>query len=133
VRPFSVVPDEPFHEFLVEEVRVFEVVGMIINELFLDGAIESFAASIHFRGLWIRMVAGEMQSAKGVGKMFLKFRSIVGEDEGERDREYYTTVIKEFLCGGRCVGGCCPREGEAGADIFKGDDIPLKRPQFLSS
>ena len=99
VGAFCIVPKEPLHEFLIKEVWIFQIVGVVINELFLNGAIESFTVRVHLRRFRIRVIVGEMETRNFIGKMLFEFRTVVSKDEGKRDREYFSAVSEKFLGG----------------------------------
>ena len=70
--PFGVVPDKPVHEFGIEGIAIKQKSFVIVEELFLDGAIESLYMSIHLGSLGIGMVVRDLEFKKLGGKVFLK-------------------------------------------------------------
>ena len=72
---------------------------MIVNEFFLESAIESFAVSIHLGGTRVGMIMGQVQTPQVFVKVLHELRAIVSEYEGEGIREYHAAVFKELLCG----------------------------------
>ncbi len=96
---------------------------MIINEFFLDGAIESFAVSVHLGGTGVGVIMDQMQTAQLFGEMLHEFRPVVRQDIRKGMRKHPTAVIKELLCRKRRVACRCPRKGKARMDVFKGDEV----------
>ena len=99
VRSFRIVPYEPGNHLPVERRRVDKRSGMIVNELLLNGAVESFAVGIHLGGARIGMIMGQVQSPQLFVKMLHELRAVVSQYEGELIREYHPAVFKELLCG----------------------------------
>ena len=92
-RALGVVPRKVRHQLAVEESGRHKVARVEINELILDRAIEPFHMGVHLRGLGIGVVAGEMKPAHFLVKVFLEFRTIVGQDELKWEREYLAKYI----------------------------------------
>ena len=66
---FGVVEDEPLGEFLVEAGEVGEEqVFVVVDEGFLDGAIEAFGMGIHFWGLGVGIPTGDLLFREGLGR-----------------------------------------------------------------
>ena len=97
---------------------------MVINELLLHGAIESFHVGVHLRGLGVGMVVDEMEPSQFFREMFFELRAVVGENKGHGMREYFLTEAEELRGCQRGVRGGRPCKGEAGMDVLKGDDVP---------
>ena len=53
---------------------------MVVNIFLLDGAVESFTVGVHLRASLIGMVVSNLFFKNFFGKMFGKFRSIIGLD-----------------------------------------------------
>ena len=68
-----VVPDEPVDQLVVETRGIKQFEDVIVDELLLDGAVESFYVSIHFWSSGIGMVVGHMKFSKFFIKVFHKF------------------------------------------------------------
>lgn len=75
----GIVENQIVHEFPVEVGRILEQPSMVVNELFLDGAIESFEVSIHLRRLGIGVKMSQMEPLQFRGKMFLELRTVIGK------------------------------------------------------
>jgi len=71
---FGVVEDEPVGELFVEAGQVGEEqVFVIVDERFLDGAVESFGMRIHFWRLGIGVPALDLLCGKGLREACLEF------------------------------------------------------------
>ena len=78
--PFGVVEDQPLGEFWVEAGEVGEEqVFVVVDEGFLDGAIEAFGMGIHFWGLGVGIPTGDLLFREGLGEARLKLGAVVGE------------------------------------------------------
>lgn len=97
--PLCVVPDEVIYQFAVELIDGRHNMRMVIDEFFLDRAIEPLAMGIHLGSLRIGMVMDHVQAPQFLVKMFHELAAIVGQDKGDRERKYLEAKIKEFLGG----------------------------------
>ena len=61
MRSFCIEPEKVFHQFHIELLRFKELMGVKVDEFFLDTPIESFAMSIHFRSLRVCVVMLKMK------------------------------------------------------------------------
>ena len=52
---------------------------MVVDEGFLDGAIEAFGIGIHFRGFGVSIPMGDLLFRKGLGEADLELGAVVGE------------------------------------------------------
>lgn len=103
----------------------------MVRILFLHGAIESFAVRVLPGGLRSRFVVREMERADRLPKVLLELRTVVGEHEGEREREYRADDLEELGGCERCVRGRPEREAEAGIEVDECDDVPPRAVDVL--
>src|SRR3989344_5982076 len=77
-----VVPDKVIHEFGVENVAIEQEPLVVIEEFFLNGAVESFHVSIHFWSLGVGVIVDDLKLQKLLGKVFFELAAVVGEHKG---------------------------------------------------
>lgn len=53
MRSFGVEPDEIFRQLVIKGNGIFEQIGMMVNEFFLDSPVETFALRVQLRGFGI--------------------------------------------------------------------------------
>ena len=118
----EVVPGEPAKQFEVEVGWVIEEeqVVVIVDELFLDGAIEAFAVGVHLRGFGEGVPMGEQPIGKGGGEMTLELAAVVGEHRLDGEGEYGLDQAEELGGGGTGVTAGGPGPGEVGVQIGAG-------------
>lgn len=80
MHPFGVVPDEPVNEFAVEDIRFEKWPDVVVDKLVLNSAVETLQMGIHFRGLRIGVIMGQMQSLQFFREVFGKFRTVIGQN-----------------------------------------------------
>ena len=73
----GVVEDKIIHKFAVEFIRIQKKKRMVVNELFLNSAIESFYMGVHLRAFRIGVVMGKMKLSQLFSKVFFEFRTII--------------------------------------------------------
>ena len=83
----GVVPDEVVHESDVEAIAIKQESFVIVQKLFLQGAVESLHVGIHLGSSGIGVVVSDLEFKKLGYEVFFKFRAIVGENERDRIRE----------------------------------------------
>lgn len=72
MRSLAVVPHEPVHELLVELAWIEKQPGMVINELFLDCAVEPLIVGIHLRHFWVCTPMRETETLEFLGEMLFE-------------------------------------------------------------
>ena len=121
--PFCVVEQEPFHEGDVEAFEIEKESLMIVNEFFLNGAVEAFDVGVHLRGLGVGVVVDDLQFKEPLSKVFLELGAVVREYECHRIWKHLTPLLKEVFRGLGSVRSGAPGKGESGMDVFAGDDV----------
>jgi len=53
---------KPVDEFAVEDLGNEQFFDVVVDEIILDGAVESLAVGVHLWRPWIRMVMGEVEA-----------------------------------------------------------------------
>ncbi|GAB2566386.1 hypothetical protein GCM10027066_06910 [Dyella jejuensis] len=127
MRAFGVVPMEPGEESFVEGVDVGEQeILVVVDELLLDGAVESFAMGIHFRRARAGVPMRQVASDGGVVEVPGELAAVVGEDAAYGDGEHDLRTSQGQ--GGMGTGTGAEREGEAEAasQVDAGDEIPCQ-------
>ena len=127
----GVVEGQILHKLAIEDLRCQKIIHVEVNEFILNGPVESFKMSIHFRRTRVGMVMNHVQSSDLRIEVLLEFRAVVSEDKDERKRKYLKTQFKEFLCCLRCMGCGAPGKGEASIDVLKGDDVSTRAVDML--
>ena len=123
MNPLGVVKNEIVHQKAIEFFRIKQKVGMIIDKLLLERSIESLNVSIHLGSLRVGMVVNEMKLFQSSGKMFLEFRTIVGQNVLDWMGKDFETQIEEFLgCFGSVRRGG-PSKTKTSVNVFEGNDI----------
>ena len=95
--PFGVVEEEPVHEFLVEARKVEEERIVIVDEFFLDGAVEAFDVGVHLRCSGVRVVVSDLELEQSFSEHFLPLGTVVREHKGRRVREHPPPHAEELL------------------------------------
>ena len=83
----GVVPDQIVHELSVESLAIKQEPLVVVQELFLESAVEPLHMSIHLGSSWIGVVVSDLEFKKLGYKVFLELRAIIGKDEGHRIRK----------------------------------------------
>ena len=96
---------------------------MIVNEFFLNGAVEAFDVGVHLRGLGVGVVVDDLQFKEPLSKVFLELGAVVREYECHRIWKHLTPLLKEVFRGLGSVRSGAPGKGESGMDVFAGDDV----------
>jgi len=125
VGALKVVPGQPREQLEVEvgEVVEEEQVVVVVDELFLDGAIEAFAVGIHLRGLGEGVPMSEQPIGEGGGEMALELAAVVGEHGFDGEGEHGLNQAEELGGGGAGVTTSGPGPGEVGVQIGAGDEV----------
>ena len=102
VYTLRVVEEKPVHELLVKTIHVQKQCIVVVDEVFLDGAIESLDVGVHLRRLRIGVVVGDLEFEKTGSEVLLELASVVSENEGGAVWKDLYPTFKELL---RCLGG----------------------------
>ena len=88
MHPFRIIEDKILHELPVECGTIIKKQrGVIIDEFFLDGAVEPLNVRVHFRRLGIGVKMRHMQPPQLFGKMLFEFAAVIGEHVGKTIRQ----------------------------------------------
>jgi hypothetical protein len=88
MRALEVVPGEPNEETLVEGVKIVEEqVLLVVDELFLQRAIEAFAVGIHLRCARIGVPVSDVAGLKSLMEAIAELWAVIGEGSARRDGE----------------------------------------------
>ena len=121
---FEIVEQKPARQELVETGEIGEQeVFVKVGETLLYRFVEPLRVRVHLGGLGIGMVVDEVQAAQLVRKLFLELTAVVGQDEGDGEREDLDAELEELRCGTRSMGAGAKRKAKSGIDVFKRDDI----------
>lgn len=120
----GVVEDEPVGEFLVEQGQVGkEQVFVVIDEGFLEGAVEAFDMGVHPGAFGVGIPALDMPCLDGSGEVFFELAAIVREhdlgglwQQGEHGFQGGLGVATGFAGQGQC-------QGKTACWIDEGDDV----------
>ena len=96
---------------------------MVIDKLFLECSVESFAMSVHLGSSRVGMEMGQVKTLELCFEFSGKLASVVGEYKGYGKWEYLYAQIKEFTCRFRGVRTGTPSESESGEDVLEADDV----------
>lgn len=99
MRSFGIVPDEPVEQLEVESVDVDHLTFVKIDVFLLDCAIETFAMSIHFRGLRIGVPMPETEVSEFLVEVFHELGSIVCQNILETVWKQDTDHLEKICCG----------------------------------
>lgn len=97
--------------------------AMIVSELFLHRAVETFRMSILLRCPRTSVIVREVEFKNSGTKVLLELAPIVSQYEGERKWKDRLAEGEEVSC---CLGrmrGGGKGEAEAGIEVDEGDDI----------
>ena len=123
MRFLGIIPDEVFHQFLIEGFWFIQFIYMPVNELFLNGSVESLKVAVGLRMLRIIKEVYEAVFLARLSKVFFEFTAIIGLDPGGDERCDIREVLEEISAIGRGVGLVGVSESESGSDINGGKDI----------
>ncbi len=118
----GIVGQQPIGQFAVKGRQIVEQqILVVVHEGLLQGAIEPFRMSVHFRGSGIRPPVGDAAFIEPVLEMPLELRAVIGEEDPGWGREQRTECIEGV--GGMAAGGGGGghSEGEATAGIDEGE------------
>lgn len=96
---------------------------MIVQKLFLDGAVESFNVGIHLGCLGVSVIVGDLQFEQFNGEVFFPLAAVVGQDKGDRIRKQETERLEEISRGPGSMRARGPGKSETTKQIFTSDDI----------
>ena len=78
VNSFGIVPNKIFGQFAVECFGIKKIIFMVVDELILQGPVESFQVGVHFRHLGVGMIVNKVKIFQLFGEVLFEFRTIVG-------------------------------------------------------
>lgn len=85
---FSVVPEQPIHELVVEFDQIGkEQVLVVVEELLLHGAVEALAVGVHLRGLREGVPVRQGLRLEHRLEVLHELTAVVGQHELDRARE----------------------------------------------
>jgi hypothetical protein len=80
VRALEVVPAEPEEEPGIEGIEIIEEQGfLVVDELFLQGAIKPLAMSVHLGRAWIRVPMSHLRGDEGLVEVLAELIPVIGE------------------------------------------------------
>jgi hypothetical protein len=124
VGALGVVEHQPVGEFPVEEGEIGEQqVFVVVDEGFLEGAMEAFDRSIHFRGLRVGRPTGDPLFRKDLGEAGLELGAVVRQEHPGRLGQQRQGDFEggPGLAGGFAGDGDGQGEGAGGVD--EGDEV----------
>ena len=103
VHTLRVVEEEPVHELFIEAVHVEEEHVVVIDEVFLDGAVEPLDVGAHLRRLVVRMIVSDLELEETSSEVLLPLASVVRENEGGQIWKDFDPPLEELLGSFGCV------------------------------
>ena len=120
---FGIIPDEVFHEFLIKDSGLIKVIYMPVNELFLNGSVESLKVAVGLRMLRIIKEVYQAVFLARLSKVFFEFTAIIGLDPGSDERGNFNELPKEIAAIGRGVRLVGIGESKSSSYVNGGKDI----------
>jgi len=122
---FQVVPSEVAQQLQAEvgEIVEEEEIVVVVDTLFLHGAIEALAVGVHFGRLGKGVPMGNQMVGQGGGKVAQECAAVVGEHGLDGEREYGLNKAKELGSGGAGVAAGGPGPAEVRMQVGAHDDV----------
>ena len=124
VGTLGIVEEEPIGEFLVEQGEIGEEqILVVIDEGFLQGAVEAFGVGVHFWGLGVGIPALDAVGLAGLGEARFELRAVVGKQHLGLGRQQSQGCLERVLCVAGRLAGDGEGEGQTAGGIDAGDDV----------
>ena len=120
----GIVPDQVVHQFSVEVVAIEQQSFVIVEELFLYRAIESFHVSVHFGSFGVGVVVSNLELEELCCEVFLKLTAVVCQDKSDGVGKQETKHLEELHGCPRGVRTGGPSKSKPPEKIFAGYKVP---------
>lgn len=120
----GIVEEEPIGEFLVEQGEIGEEqILVVIDEGFLQGAVEAFGVGVHFWGLGVGIPALDAVGLAGLGEARFELRAVVGKQHLGLGRQQSQGGLERGLGVAGRLAGDGEGEGQTAGGIDAGDEV----------
>ena len=123
MRSFSVVPEEPRDQLAVELIGCDQQLLMVINELLLNGPVETFDVGVHLGSSGIGMPVSFVQASDLLIEVLHKLRPVSGKNRLKRVRKNIGEDGKELSGSQRRMAVRGPGKSESRVVICKCDHV----------